>query len=327
MEHTPVVIIGAGPSGLATAAALKKNNIESLVIERQYTGYNVSRFPIAMTFFSSRELVELPEFPMTIPDEKPTREQYLSYLGHFARFHQIQIHDYTNVLSVKKENGHFIITSENIYKEKKIYSADQVVIASGALDHPRMLGVDGEELGHVSHYFSEVYKYIGHRVLVVGSGNGAVEAALKLYRAGAKVTFSHRNPELSEKRIKYWLYPDIKKRFEKKEIIDYPASLVKKIEKRKVQLDQNGRLVTIDADFVLALTGYHPPLEFLKNAGIKVDEKTSIPFHQIDTLESNIPGLFLAGNITGGDVSGSVFIENSRFHGKKIADKIKQTIK
>jgi len=327
------IVIGAGPAGLAVANSLQKKNINYLVIERKFTGYNISRFPTCMTFFSSRELLEIDDFSLTVPDEKPSREQYMTYLFHFASKRKLHILDYTEVVSVIKVGSGFNVTIQTRDLNLKLLTAKSVVCAPGAIDDPQWLKVEGEDLPHVSHYFNEVYPYIGQKVLVVGSGNSAVEAALKLYRAGARVGFSYRKPSLNADKIKYWLFPDITKRFQKNEIRNFASTSVKKIEPNRVTLQRKNEGETdpeefqVEADFVLALTGYNPPIGFLKSMDIQLDETNHVPAHNPATLETNVAGLFVAGVVTGGNISGKVFIENSRHHGDLVAARVEEILK
>jgi len=329
MKTYDCIVIGGGPAGLSVAATLKNEGFHVAVIERKHTGYNVSRFPICMRFFSSRDLVELNEFSLTIPDDKPTREQYMTYLYHFVQRKEISVFDYTNIEKVEKRDGRFHLSGKDSKNSSVMFTSKAIVVAVGAMDHPQMLNVQGEDLPHVTHYFNEIYPYIGHRVLVVGSGNGAVETALLLYRGGAEVALSYRTSQLSEKRIKYWLYPDISRRLHKKEIENLNHTKIEKIDKQKVFFQNNStkEVFQKEFDFVVVQTGYEPPVEFLNQMGINIDPESKIPEHDEENLETNIPGLFIAGAIVGGNVSGKVFIENSRFHGGQILLRMKEILK
>lgn len=320
-------IIGGGPAGLAVAIELQRLGLSYVVYEKRHIGYNVSRFPIAMTFFSSRELLEIDDFAMTITEEKPTREQYMVYLIRLAKSRRLNVCDYTTVGAVEQTaSGFQLQLTSTLTGQTRAVSAKTVVAAFGALDHPNMLGVPGEDLPHVSHYFPEVYPFINHSVLIVGAGNSALETSLLLHRAGAKVSLSFREAAIDAKRAKYWLYPDISKRLEKGEIAGYPSSRLLAIEPNRAILETPKGRVTVAADFVLLLTGYLPDLDYLKSMNIDIDPQSSIPAHNPDTLETNIPGLFIAGSITGGNVAGKIFIENSRFHGEAIAPRIHEII-
>ncbi len=329
MTQVDCAIIGGGPAGLAVAIELEKQGIKYIILEKKHIGYNVSRFPIAMRFFSSRALLEIDEFALTIPDEKPTREQYLTYLFRLAAGKNLKIRDYTEVKTVQKNKGGFELSlTDSLTGEESSLQASTVVCAFGALDRPNMLGVKGEDLPHVSHYFPEIYPYLNHRVLIVGSGNSAVETALLLYRAGAKVSLSFREKSLNEKKIKYWLYPDIQKRLAKEQIVGYAATKIVEIEPHGARLKtQDGQKFFLETDFILLLTGYRPDPDYLRAMHVEVNPDTCIPAHDTNTLESNVEGLFMAGAITGGNVSGKVFIENSRFHGTLIAPRIKEILK
>ncbi|MES0490129.1 MAG: NAD(P)-binding domain-containing protein [Leptospirales bacterium] len=331
MKTYDCIILGGGPAGLSVAATLKEEGFDVAVVERKHTGYNVSRFPICMRFFSSRDLVELNNFSLTIPDDKPTREQYMTYLYHFVQRKEITVIDYTNIEKVEKIKEAFHLSGKDARGNSVQFLSKAVVVAVGALDHPQMLNVEGEDLPHVTHYFNEIYPYIGHRVLVVGSGNGAVETALLLYRGGATVSLSHRSSQLNGKKIKYWMYPDILKRLEKGEIENLSQTEIEKIDQQKVlfsKTSENPKTEKFEKefDFVVLQTGYEPPVGFLSQMGIDIDPESKIPKHDEQNLETNISGLFVAGAIVGGNVSGKVFIENSRFHGGQILPRLKEII-
>jgi thioredoxin reductase (NADPH) len=326
------IIIGAGPAGIAVANTFKKNNIKYLVFERNFIASNIARFPVNMTFFSNRFLLEIDDFPLAIPEEKPSREQYLTYIFHFVRSRKLNISDYSKVVSIikpeKSESGCFEIhVNYKNGKTEKVLSKT-VVTACGAFDDPRLLNIPGEDLPHVSHYFTEVFPYLNHSVLVIGSGNSAVEVALKLFRAGCKVGMSYRSECLSSTKIKYWMYPDIQKRLEKNEILHLPGANLSQIKNQSVILtDKNGNIRELEFDFVLAMTGYNPPVGFLKKLEIELEPETNIPVHDPVTLETPTPGVFVAGVITGGNISGKVFIENSRNHGEMILPRLNEILK
>lgn len=323
------IIIGAGPAGLAVANTFGQNNIDYVVFERNFIASNIARFPTSMTFFSDRRLLEIDGFPLAIPEDKPTREQYLTYVFHFASTRGLKIRDYSEVVSLKKTSagGDFEVEVKDISGSVKSFYAKTVVTACGAFDDPRYLNVPGENLSHVSHYFTEVFPYLNHSVLVVGSGNSAVETALKLYRAGCKTGLSYREDSLSSSKIKYWMYPDIEKRLEKNEIAHYPGSTVSKIDENSLTLnDKQGNTRELSYDFVLALTGYNPPIDFMNKIGIELESGSNVPLHDPHTLETETEGLFVAGVITGGNISGKVFIENSRHHGEMILPRLMECI-
>lgn len=322
------IIIGGGPAGLTVANNLEKEQIQYVVIEKGAIANHILQFPVFMRFFSSRELLELGNFPLTIPDEKPTRQQYLTYLNHFTKYRKLKIRTCTEVLAVNSQNGIFEVEIQNPNKTKEVLKAKTVVVAVGAYEKPKMLNVEGEDLPKVSHYFTETHPYFQKKVLVVGGRNSAVETALILYRSGADVSLSYRRKDFSESSIKYWMKPDIENRLKNDEIHWYPETNVTKIMYDKVLLSsRDGKEFLIDNDFVLCMTGYEPPLDFLKSIGIELDKETNVPLHNPTTLETrSIPGLFVVGVVTGGNISGKVFIENCRNHGDLVIKRLKEYI-
>jgi len=318
------IVIGAGPAGLTVANDLVKNGMTCRVFEKGAIADHILRFPVFMQFFSSSEFLELDEFPLTIPDEKPTRRQYLTYLTRFVRSRNLPVDTYTTVEHVeKRDDGSFQIEVVRLNGRRESFLSRSVVAACGAYERPHRIGVPGEELPHVSHHFTEVHPYYDRSVLVVGGRNSAIETALLLYRSGVKVSLAFRANDLSESSIKYWLRPDIDARIEKGQIPAYPGSTIGEIRPGEVELtDCNGRRVSVDADFVLLLTGYEPPLGFLKKIGVPFQDGSPVPIHNPETLETANPGLFVAGVITAGNISGKVFIENSRHHGELIVKRL-----
>jgi len=322
------LIVGAGPSGLAVANELKKNGYSVVVLERGPIARNISEYPTYMKWFSTRELLEIDEFPMTIVDEKPSRREYLMYLAKFAEDRKLDVRTYRDVQSVdKRKDGTFKIDARLRSGKTEEYQARTVVVAVGAWDKPKKLEVPGEELDKVRYRFTETHDYTNSKVLVVGGRNSAIETSLALYRAGIDVSLSYRGSTFDGRGVKYWLRPDIENRIEKGEIKGYMNTNVKRIDWESVTLvDHEGNETVIENDFVIAHIGYHPPLGFLKYIGIKFEEETNIPVHDDETFESNIDGLFLAGVILQGSVSGKIFVENSRYHGANILKGIENRI-
>ena len=322
------VIIGAGPAGLSVACEFQKHSLNYCVFDKGPIANHIMQFPVFMNFFSSREFLEIDKFPITIPEEKPDRRQYLAYLTHLVKSKDLRVITYTTVESVKKINiGEFQVTVkyhdgtvENIFTKT-------IVVACGAYESPRKINVPGEDLPNVSHHFSEVHKYHGKEVLVVGGRNSAIETALLLFRAGARVSLSYRKFDFSESSIKYWISPDIEGRVEKGEIRAYFGTNVKNISPGKVILtDKNGSDFEIKNDFVLLMTGYEPPLKFMKSIGVPFINDSPIPDHNPETLETAVQGMFVAGVVTAGNISGKIFIENSRDHGKLILNRLKSLL-
>ncbi|MBI5153868.1 YpdA family putative bacillithiol disulfide reductase [Candidatus Poribacteria bacterium] len=314
------LIIGGGPAGLAVANTLAEAGLEPLVIERGPVGHHISQYPTFMQFLSTRDLLEIGGFPLTITEEKPSRRQYLAYLSRFAADRRLPVRTYTSVEAVEpRPAGGFRVTIHPRGGAAEVLSARAVVVACGAFENPRMLGVPGEDLEKVTHRFTEPHPYAGHRVLIVGGRNSAIETALILWRSGADVTLSYRREALRGHGIKYWLLPDIENRLKNGEIHGCVGTTVRRIDWRTVTLARSdGTEFDIANDFVICHTGYDPPVGFLRSMGIEVEDGTNIPRHDPETLETNVPGLFVAGTIIAGNVSGRVFIENSRYHGELI---------
>ena len=314
------LIVGAGPAGLAVADTLQKNGLRVLAVEKGAVAQHISEYPTFMRFFSTRDLLELGGFPLTITDEKPSRRQYLNYLSRFVKDRQVPIRAFTTVEKVHRtESGHFEVQVRHRGRDAEVLVSRSVVIACGAFDNPRRLGVPGEDLEKVTHHYKEPHQYAGAEVLIVGGRNSAIETALELYRAGARVSLSYHRPELRGYGIKYWLRPDIENRLKNGEIKSHLGTEIVRIDWGTVTLKSTtGEEIEIANDFVICQTGYYPPAGFLREMGIEVEEGTNIPAHNEETLETNVPGLFVAGTIIAGNVSGKVFIENSRFHGEMI---------
>ena len=320
------LIIGGGPAGLAVANTFARAGVSYRVIEKGQIGHHVSQYPTFMRFYSTRDLLEIDGFPLTITDEKPSRRQYLMYLTRFAKDRRLSIRTYTDVRGVQRRtDGGFDVRTRAQSGAEETIPAASVVVACGAFAGPRTLGVPGEELAKVSSRYTEAHPYVGHKVLIVGGRNSAAEVALELWRAGVDVSLSYRGTEL--RGIKYWLRPDLENRLKNGEIRGHLGTTVKRIDWDSVTLENDdGGETVIENDFVLTLIGHNPPVDFLRSMGIELEPETNIPHHDPETLETNVPGLFVAGVITNGNVSGKVFIENSRHHGELIVPQLKELV-
>ncbi|MGF1572577.1 MAG: NAD(P)-binding domain-containing protein [Sumerlaeia bacterium] len=324
------IIIGAGPTGLSIASSLQKRGINPIIIERGPIASNISEYPTFMRFFSTREMLELDDFPMTIVDEKPSRQQYLHYLNRFVQTKKLRIHTYTEVLSAEKQDSDvFKVLVRKRNGSNQSIETKAVVLACGAWEKSNELQCPGADLPKVIYKFKEVHQFYNSKVLVVGGRSGAIETSLNLFRSGVDVSLSYRRKSFDGRGVKYWLRPDIENRIEKDEIHGFLGTTVKRIDWESVTLaDSTGEEITIQNDFVIGQIGYRPPIEFMEQMGIELDSETKIPAHHPDTLESTtVPGLFIAGVILAGNVSGQIFIENSRYHGEKIADELVRQIK
>ena len=316
MPGYDVVVVGAGPTGLACGIELKQRGVDAVLIEKGCLCNSIYNYPTHMVFFTTPELLEIGGLPMTSLNEKPGRTEALKYYRRAADYYQLNIHQYERVLSIQGEDGDF-----HVKTDKAEYEARKIVLATGYYDLPNMLNVPGEELDKVIHYYKEPHPYYNHDVIVVGGKNSAAIAALELYWTGARVTLVHRGKAMSD-RVKYWIRPNIENRIKNGEVTAYFESRVLEIHPKSVLLGTPEGQVTLKNDFVFALTGYRPDLEFMASLGIRLEPVTERPRTNPDTLESDRPGIYLAGVIVAGMHTNEIFIENGRFHGKKIAEAI-----
>jgi thioredoxin reductase (NADPH) len=328
MEDSPaldMVVVGAGPAGLGLAVAAARAGLDYEVVEKGTVVNSIQRFPRGMTFFTTPELLELGNLPFVTPYAKPTREEALQYYRRVADTHRLALSLGERVESIEREDGLFALaTAVEVpggEPQRKTRRARSVVVATGTFDQPNALGVPGEELPHVSHYFDEPHRCYRRRVVVVGGSNSAAEAALSLFRAGALVTLVHRRERLSGS-IKYWVKPDIENRIVENAIAARFETQVVRIGPGVVEVEGLEGREEIPADVVYLLTGYHPASALLERAGVRVDARTLVPEHDPMTLETNVPGLFVAGALVAGADGNRVFIENGRFHGTTIVKTI-----
>lgn len=313
-----IVIIGGGPAGLSTADHLQSASHEAVVFERGPIAGNMIDYPIYMTWFSTKELLELGGVPLTIPGDKPTRRDYLHYLTRYVQVKGIDVRTYHQVLGVAGSPGEFRVRVRDPHGVEFEEECDRVVVAIGAFERPNRMNIPGEDLPKVSHYYREPHLYHGRKVLVIGGRNSAVEAALEIWRNGGEVTLSYRR-ETFPTSVKYWLLPDIANRIKAGEIRAYMPSEPASIQPDSATLRYEGCELTIVNDFVLALTGYQPNTDFLSKLGIEFDPETKAPCLDPETYESNIPGIYIVGVVQAGNISSEIFIENSRHHGEVVA--------
>lgn len=311
-----VAIVGAGPTGLACGIELKRRGIEAVLFDKGCVVNSLYHYPTNMVFFTTPELLEIGDIPMTALNEKPVRVEALKYYRRVADHYRLDIRQYEGVSKVTGEDGAF-----TVHTSKGEYAARKVILATGYYDRPNWLGVPGESLPKVIHYYKEAHPYYNHDVLVVGGKNSAAIAALELWWTGARVTLVHRRATLSDS-IKYWIRPNIDNRIKNGEIAAYFESGVREIREREVVVAAPGGDVTIPNDFVFAMTGYRPDTEFLAAHGITFDDVTRRPYTHPETLESARKGVYLAGVLVAGMHTNEIFIENGRFHGRQIAEAI-----
>jgi len=318
-----VLIVGAGPAGLATAIAAGAAGLDYEVLEKGTLVNSIFHFPRGMVFFTTPELLEIGGLPFVTPYEKPTRGEALKYYRRVTESYGLRLALGQEVRAVRREpGGGFRLETRDERGAPGLRRCRAVVMASGYYDHPNTIGVPGEELPHVSHYYGEAHGYYRKRVVVVGGKNSAAIAALELYRAGAQVTLVHRRPELSPS-IKYWIRPDLENRIKEGAIPARLQTCVVEIRPEAVVVQGPGGREAVAADAVLLLTGYHPDAELLRGAGVRVQEDSLIPEHDPETLETNVPGLYLAGAVVSGKQTGRIFIENGRFHGEAVVAAIR----
>lgn len=318
MQEEKVIIVGGGPCGLSAAIELKEKGINPLVFEKGNIVDSIYRFPTHQTFFSTADRLEIGGVPFITENRKPVRNQALAYYREVVKRKNLRIHTYEKVEKVEKQqDGTFMVTTE-----KGKYRASFVVIATGYYDNPNYMNVPGENLPHVFHYFKEAHPYFDKDVVVIGGKNSSVDAALELYKAGARVTVLYRGSGYSSS-IKPWILPEFDSLIKKGYIkMEFRAD-VKEIKNDSISYIVNGiEEKTIPCDFVFAMTGYHPDHNFLKKMGVLIDEQTGRPYYNPDTMETNVNGIFIAGVIAAGNDANEIFIENGRFHGELIAEEI-----
>jgi thioredoxin reductase (NADPH) len=320
---TEVAIVGAGPIGLEMAVALNRRGIDYLHFDARQIGYTISWFAPQTHFFSSNERIAIAGVPLQTPDQsKATREQYLAYLRSVVTQFDLQVRTYEPVIGIDRGDDEFVITTNPASGQRQC-RAKRVILATGGTDRPRRLQVQGEDLPHVSHYFRDPHEYFRKRVLIVGGKNSAVEAALRCHHAGAHVLLSYRRSELDPRSIKYWLTPEIMSLMHSGRIEGHLGTLPVKIAKSEVVLETVGRetkrQTTITVDFVLLLIGYEADVSLLKLAGVELLGECQAPQYDPQTMETNVPGLYVAGTATGGTQDKyALFIENCHVHVERI---------
>jgi thioredoxin reductase (NADPH) len=311
-----VIVIGAGPTGLACGIELQRRGVDVMIIDKGCLVNSLYNYPTHMTFFTTPELLEIGDIPMTSLNDKPTRTEALKYYRRVAEHYRLSIHQYETVLEIGGQDNAFQVRTD-----KETYSAKKLIIASGYYDVPNLLNVPGEDLPKVIHYYKEAHPYFNHDVVVVGAKNSAAIIALELYRTGARVTLVHRGPGIHN-HVKYWIKPDIENRIKSGEVKALFNSSIVEIKPESVIISTLDGLTEIPNHFVFAMTGYRPDLTFLSAAGINLEEHTKKPKTNPETLESEKKGIFLAGVIVAGMHTNEIFIENGRFHGRQIAEAI-----
>jgi thioredoxin reductase (NADPH) len=324
-ESFDALVVGAGPTGLACGIELQQLGVKTVLIEKGCVVNSIYHYPTNMSFFTTPELLEIGNIPMTSFNDKPNRTEALKYYRKVAEHYRLNIHQYEKVDGIFGEDNAFEVATTDRLGGNHVYLARKVVLSTGYYDVPNLLNVPGEELDKVLHYYKEAHPYYNHDVAVIGAKNSAAIAALELLWTGARVTLIHRGPEISDS-VKYWIKPNIENRIKSGEIAAYFHSNVTRIERDSIQVATPDGEITIANDFVFALVGYRPDLEFLNAAGISLEPDTGRPHTDPETLESTRPGVHLAGVIVAGMHTNEVFIENGRHHGHLIARSIAERI-
>ncbi|WP_289041679.1 YpdA family putative bacillithiol disulfide reductase [uncultured Zobellia sp.] len=313
MEHFRVVIIGGGPIGIACGLEAKKRGLSYVILEKGPIVNSLFNYPQNMQFFSSSEKLEIDNIPFISTEAKPKRNEALEYYRRIVTSNELNIRLFEKVDKVEKtENGFSIASSKNSY------TADKVIVATGFYDLPNKLNIPGEDLSKIAHYYDDPHFYASQKLAVVGASNSAIDAALECWRKGAEVTLVIRGDEVGP-RVKYWVRPDIINRIEEGSIKAYYNSTLKEVRQNEIVIDTPEGAITLDNDFVLALTGYMPNFNFLTQMGIALsDDDKKLPQYDPETMETNVSGIYLAGVICGGMETHKWFIENSRIHAKVI---------
>jgi len=322
MEAYDIICIGAGPTGLATAIEAKRAGMRPLVIDKACLCNSIYRYPVNMVFFTTPELLEIGDLPLVCAAEKPTRGEALKYYRRAAEHYGLDLRLYERVMRVEGKNEDFTVATKTEKGIEAKYHARKIAVATGYYDLPNLLGVPGENLPHVSHYYTEPHAFWNQDVVVIGGKNSAAEAALDLYRNGARVTLVHRNKDLGAS-VKYWVRPDIENRIKAGQVKALFETRVKEITAEEVVVENGAGEMKLPARQVFALTGYHPDYAFIESLGVQLDPESRKPKLNPKTLESNVPGIHLAGVVTGGRHTGEIFIENGRLHGKQIIEGLK----
>lgn len=308
-----LIIIGAGPIGLACAIEAAKNKVNYIILEKGCLVNSLYNYPLNMSFFSTSEKLEIGDIPFISHQTKPNRSESLEYFRRVSTTWDLKIQLYTTVKSITKNDDVFSLKTSG----GENFSCKNVIIATGFFDIPNLMHVEGEDLPHVHHYFKEAHPFVHQKVVVVGCANSAVDAALECYRKGAEVVMVIRQSEISP-RIKYWIKPDIENRIKEGSIKCFYHAEVERITKTHIEINTPDGKIRIQSDHILALTGYKPNFDFLKAAGVKLNGEKLIPTFDPETMESNIAGLYLAGVVCGGTETHKWFIENSRIHAEMI---------
>ena len=320
-----VIVIGAGPTGLACAIEAQRAGFRVMAIDKGCVVNSIFHYPANMSFFTTPELLEIGDIPFSTARQKPTREEALEYYRKVTEHYHLDIRQYQWVKTVTGSDDDFHITATDTLGRIYDYRARKLIVSTGYYDLSNPLNIPGEDLSKVFHYYREPHPYFDMDVVVIGGKNSAAISALDLWRHGARVTLVHRGAKLHN-HVKYWILPDIENRIKNSEIAAYFSSSVVEIGADYVDLDTPRGPVRLKNDFVFAMTGYHPDYDFLRSMGIELSNDQCRPVCDPQTLESNVPGIYVAGVIVAGSRTNEIFIENGRFHGRQIADHLKKKL-
>jgi thioredoxin reductase (NADPH) len=321
-----VLVVGAGPAGLATAIAASKSGLSTQIVEKGALCNSLLHYPIEMVFFTTPELMEIGGMPFVSPYDKPTRMEALRYYRRVTDAFRLDVAFDETVTAITTDSDgtseSLVVDTRSSRGVRRSWHARTVVLATGAYDFPNRMGVPGEDLPHVSHYYSQPHPFFRKKVVIVGGKNSAAEAALDLFRSGAFPTIVHRRAALGEG-IKYWVKPDIENRIREGSIPAYFNTRVVEIRPTTVVVDREGTVEELEADGVFLLTGYGADTTLLRNAGVELNPDTCGPVFHPQTFETNVPGVYTVGAMVAGIQSGKVFIENGRFHGERVIEGIR----
>ncbi len=318
-EVLDIAVVGAGPCGIAVGAAAKNHDRRAVLFDRGCITNSIVQYPPYMTFFSTADRLEVGGVPFTIADDKPTRREALVYYRRVVRHYDLDVRQYEEVVDVTGTAGNFQLRTRRKDGSEGHYRARTLVVATGSFHEPNHLGVPGEDLPKVKHYYQDPYPYFDQDVVVVGGRNSAVETALELYRADARVTLVHYRDRLSDG-VKSWVLPDIRNRLENGEIDVRWMTRIAEIRPRSVLLRNvdSGEEEELRNDWVLAMTGWRSDPALLTELGVSIDDATGVPAHDPETMETEVPGVYIAGVLAAGNDANSIFIENGRMHGERI---------
>ncbi len=325
-EMFDLLVVGAGPTGLATAIEAQKTGFRAVLVDKGCVCNSIFHYPAHMTFFTTSELLEIGGIPFPSPNAKPTRNEALEYYRQVAAYYKLDIRQYQRVERITGTDGDFTVHTTDRFGRHGELRARKLALSIGYYDLPNRMDVPGENLGKVHHYYHDPHPYYGMDVAVIGGKNSAAIAALELWRHGARVTLIHRGPGI-HKHVKYWIKPDIENRIKNGEIKAYFESRVTEIAPDNIVIETPTGRETLRNDFVFALTGYHPDFSFLEGLGIRCEGPDRQPICHPEALESNVPGIYLAGVIVAGSRTNEIFIENGRFHGRQIAQSLREKLR